>query len=387
MQKKIIVRFCIVHYEPIYTGAGLSLAKLINSLDKNKISVEVLTAHREGLLRVEKKNNYKIIRIGRGIFNSDGYLSKLGKLYFSFSSAWYNLLNPNFSILKFIGIGHIFLPSIIVAKILNRPIVNKFTATGDDGPKKLSITFLGRFIIKLLNKNAAHWVISKEIYYQCKQYTNWENENLFLITNPVKVNYPTYEILKKNRVFKRDNLKTFLFVGMLNRRKGVDILLKIWETNKINAKLVLCGPRGFDDKINRRLDNLINDNIIEMGMVDHRNLDEYYLSSDYLIFPTRMEGLPNVVLESMSFGLPIIANNLDGVTNYLLGDKNERGLLISGNKISLWVSTIIELINTDNKLEREAKLAFEWVREHSSYSAVGRDSYLMYQYLLPKFNE
>ena len=67
----------------------------------------MLTVHKDGLPRVEEKDGYKIIRVGKGLFNFDGYLNKTGKLIFAISSAFYILKNRNFSILKFIGVGHI----------------------------------------------------------------------------------------------------------------------------------------------------------------------------------------------------------------------------------------------------------------------------------------
>ena len=51
--------------------------------------------------------------------------------------------------------------------MLNRPIVNKFTAIDDDGPRKLKSTHIGRLIIWLLKSNTAHWVISKQLYEEC----------------------------------------------------------------------------------------------------------------------------------------------------------------------------------------------------------------------------
>ena len=42
----------------------------------------------------------------------------------------------------------------------------------------------------------------------------------------------------------------------------------------------------------------------------------------------------------MSLGIPIMANNIKGVTDFLLGENMERGILIQENDFNSWVNTI-----------------------------------------------
>ena len=240
MNPKINIRYFISHYKPIYTGASKSLAKLIDSLDKRIFNIQIVTAYKKGLKRREKKDGYTIIRLGSGFFNNTGYLNALGKIDFSIASAFHNLFNRDYNILKFIGVGYVSLTSILVAKLLGKPIINKTTAVGDDDPKKLSESFIGRILIKLMN-NSAHWVISREIFTNCILYTDWKAENIYLITNAVKVPFKDYDLLlEQRRKSLSTNIKSFLFVGVLDKRKGVDILMAIWNKLNPDAILKLC---------------------------------------------------------------------------------------------------------------------------------------------------
>lgn len=378
--KKIKLRFYITHFQPIYTGAGKSLEKLINALDKNKFEIEVLTSCKKGLKKIEKRDGFIIIRVGNGFFLKSGYLSALGKLDFSFFSFWYNLTHLNFDIINFIGVGKISLPSIITAKLLKKPIVNKSTAAGDDDPIKLSKDLIGKFIINLLSKNTAHWVISKEIYDNSIHFTNWSKDSFFLITNPVRIHFVSYTELKKENILHKNKKIKFLFVGVLNKRKGVDILFNIWKKNKPNAELILCGPIGKDESINSQIESLLDYDINYLGELDRNQVIDQYLKADYFIFPSKREGMPNVVLESMSFGLPVIANKIEGVTDFLLEDN--RGILIKDNNINEWERVINNLILNNEKLEKEAFAAYNWVVKNSSFEAVGKKMEEMYIKLL-----
>lgn len=383
MRSKINIRYFVGHYQPIYTGAGKSLEKLIHALDKDVFNIEIITAYKKGSKRKEQKDGYTITRLGRGFFNNYGYLNAFGKINFSMAAAFYNLTHRKYDILKFIGVGQVALFSVIVAKLLRKPIINKTTAVGDDDPEKLSKSFIGRFLIKLFNKNAAHWVISKEIYDKCTQYTNWKKENLYLITNVVKIPYNTYELLLEQRE-KATKLKTknFLFIGILDKRKGVHILLKLWNDLNLNATLTLCGPYGFDDTISKSLKENKNSNIVLLGELTKEQVQTQYLKADYFIFPSNREGLPNVILESMSYGLPIITNKIGGVTDFLIGKNNERGILINDNDFKQWSKTIHKIIENNDNLEIEAKNAYYWVCENSSYEVVGNKMKKMYQELV-----
>ena len=266
---KVTVRYFITHFQPTYTGAGKSLEKLVGSFDKNIFEIEVLTAYRKGCERREIKDGYKVIRVGGDFYGRDGFLTSFGKLYFSVCSAVYNLCNTRFDVLSFIGVGSVALPSILVAKILKKRIVNKITAVGDDDPLKLSQSFVGRFILILLEKGASHWVISKEIYDICLNYSSWNESSLNLITNAVNVKYKNYEDLVLHRTKKKlINMCNMLFVGKLEKRKGVDILLKLWMKNNIDANLILCGPKGDDTDINSMLDEVDQENIQILGLLD-----------------------------------------------------------------------------------------------------------------------
>ena len=76
------------------------------------------------------------------------------------------------------------------------------------------------------------------------------------------------------------------------------------------------------------------------------NIVELYQKSDALILPSIYEGLPNVVCEAMSCGLPILASNV--CDNSLLVDR-KNGFLFDPNNITDISDKVKKFCNLDEK--------------------------------------
>lgn len=92
--------------------------------------------------------------------------------------------------------------------------------------------------------------------------------------------------------------------------KGLHYLLEAWKTLSItNKKLIIIG--GFKEipaDLRSRIDELIRtDSTIEfVGQIGHAQVGSYYENASVFVFPSLTEGNPKVVLEALSYGLPVI---------------------------------------------------------------------------------
>ena len=129
-----------------------------------------------------------------------------------------------------------------------------------------------------------------------------KNDKIFLIRNPINI-----EETRKGITPVRpgsDNL-TLIFVGRLVYQKGLDRILHLLAINK-NIKLIVVGEGNFKSKLLKKVKYLnIEDRIKFLGKI----LQPYDLiaGADYFILPSRWEGLPNCVLESLALGTPVIS--------------------------------------------------------------------------------
>lgn len=114
----------------------------------------------------------------------------------------------------------------------------------------------------------------------------------------------------------------FLWVGRLERVKGVDLLLD--AASRLRARwphgwrLVVAGDgplrrRARDDWARRQLDG----HVTFTGPLDTPALAQWYRAADALVLSSRSEGTPNVLYEAKACGVPIVATDVGGVREAL----------------------------------------------------------------------
>lgn len=124
----------------------------------------------------------------------------------------------------------------------------------------------------------------------------------------------------------------FVFVGRLDKLKGVDILLNAWRDMGINApKLVLCGTGPMENWCRDFIkENSLN--VDMMGFVQNEIAKKIIGESRALILPTQWyEGFPMTIVEAFSMGTPVICTDIGNcgciVENGISGIKfKENGL-------------------------------------------------------------
>ena len=161
--------------------------------------------------------------------------------------------------------------------------------------------------------------VSYSIKKELLEYFKLDSNKIKVIYHGINEELPSkVEEDKKDKVLKKHNIKLpfFLFVGNLEIRKNISLLLKAFELFKKNDlksyRLVLVGKGGHGyEKIKEDLNNNSErNNIIELGWIEDRVLSSIYSSAEAFIFPSLYEGFGLPVLEAMRFGLPVIASDI-----------------------------------------------------------------------------
>jgi glycosyltransferase involved in cell wall biosynthesis len=97
-------------------------------------------------------------------------------------------------------------------------------------------------------------------------------------------------------------------------------------------------------------------NVAWLGTVtDKRDLAGYFSAADVFVFPTRAEGLGNVLIEAAAAGLPAVATNLPGVTDSVVTE-GETGFLFPPEDVDALTQATERLV-TDPDLRARMGLA------------------------------
>jgi glycosyltransferase involved in cell wall biosynthesis len=118
-----------------------------------------------------------------------------------------------------------------------------------------------------------------------------------------------------------------LFVGPVEPRKGVDLLLEAWSrlaNLRPKVHLVVAGPRTGDPgpgaSYQQELDALVDrsaarNRVHFLGHVE--DVPRLMRAADVFVFPSKREGMPNAMLEAMASGLPVVTTPFEGLSNDL----------------------------------------------------------------------
>lgn len=111
----------------------------------------------------------------------------------------------------------------------------------------------------------------------------------------------------------RSNLKlnwdknkiNLLFVGRLDRQKGLDLFLDVYNKMEMdNIHLYVIGTSVLDSSLPKDTEY-----VTYLGWVDNKDIDVYYQACDAVIMPSRWEGFGLVAIEAMRNSKPVIASN------------------------------------------------------------------------------
>lgn len=190
---------------------------------------------------------------------------------------------------------------------------------------------------------------------------------------------PEGDRLLKERAKKRfsvDGCKVILSIGGIEPRKNTLTILRAFSiaNSSFKAKgerlvwLIGGGETLFDYRAYReeffselkRLGFKLDEDIIILNTVPEDLMVELYRAGDVFVFPSVKEGWGLVVLEAMASGLPVIASNIEPLTEYLKDGEN--AILIPPMDHKYLAQQIVRVLETPelNINGIETAKAFSW---------------------------
>lgn len=207
-------------------------------------------------------------------------------------------------------------------------------------------------LVKIIWKNA-DGLVANSSGLRKFAYDFYNKKQVDIITNGIDCNIfiPKYRNNKKIQI---------LFVSRLIERKGLQFILPqmkwIQERCNTEIELVIVGDGPYKSTLQGLVKKYrIEDIVVFEGQKDKKELVPYYQTADIFIFPSEREGMPNVVLEAMACGLPIIMTPCEGSEELI----QKNGYIVSVEEFAEKIVTLCndELLRV--QLGRESRINIE----------------------------
>jgi glycosyltransferase involved in cell wall biosynthesis len=166
--------------------------------------------------------------------------------------------------------------------------------------------------------------------------------------------------------------------GRFVRKKGFEYLVDavaILAAHRPRLRLVLAGGGDLDDELRARTTKLgVADRVILPGVLTQDGVAEALAASDVAVVPSvhdeagNVDGLPNVVLESLASATPVVATAAGGIASVV---KHEANGLIVPERDSAALAGAIDRVLSDRVLAAKLGTAARvWASTHAGWDQV-----------------
>lgn len=165
-------------------------------------------------------------------------------------------------------------------------------------------------------------------------------------------------------------------IGSLIPRKGFDVIINALSTlpDKEKLRLIIVGSGPERNNLQELAETTqFADRITFTGYTPPQKIPDYLESADIFILASHSEGRPNVILEAMAAGLPIIASDIAG--NNELIEPNETGLLFEDRNSEQLQNCVIALMGNPEQRWEFGQKAMNKLHERGLYWDNTADNY------------
>jgi len=310
----------------------------------------------------------KILRFLYGYFFYYSLINKVKNIYkdFKFDIILASWAYPD-------GVG-----SVLIAKEMNKPIIVKAMGTDINLYTKY---FLRRKIISSTLKKADKVIaVSFGLKNRLMQIGIPEDKIEVLLNG---VNTELFRPLEQAECRDKFKLpldqKIILFIGNLVPVKGLEYLIEAFalflNETKDNISLILVGDGPLKQKLTLKTKEFnIEKNVQFMGKQPYGDIPYWINACDIFCLPSISEGCPNVVIEALSCGKPVVATNVGGIPE--LVTSKEFGLLVTSKDPNALAKAFHHVFKEDWEHHKIAELirSNSWAENARKLNGIVRSS-------------
>ena len=162
---------------------------------------------------------------------------------------------------------------------------------------------------------------------------------------------------------KHNSSINLLFIGNLIKEKGVVELANVYPRLKQTfpkLTLTVVGQGPLKSALESKLQQWLSSSDVSFtGALSHDKVAEHLSHSGVLVLPSYSEGVPNVIMEAVASGVPVVATKVGGIPEIV---NSENGTLIPAKDENALYDGICSLLSKEWRPEaiRQSVLQYTW---------------------------
>lgn len=208
------------------------------------------------------------------------------------------------------------------------------------------------------------------------------------------INYGVDVAHFKPITFPRSKKYTILSAGNLVPKKGFPVLLEACaELRKVmnNWHLIIVGNGPLRGELEMKINRLqLNDKVELMGKIPHADLNVFYNMCDVFVLACIVtedgdrDGIPNVLMEAMAAGKPVISTNVAGIPELIID--GETGLLVPQKDPQALAEALYSLFLNEKLARKLAKKGREHVLNNFNINYTAEKLNFLYRQTCYEYN-
>jgi len=362
-------------FPPLGGGGANANYYIARELVRLGHTVAVITAHCGELARREQMDGVEVLRVACMRRNQTHTCLREATFWTArasgFAAAWAREHRPDVVQCFFA------LPNGPVAwraaRAARRPFAIRLSGGDVPGNDPTRYTKLSRLLLPLTRRimGAADALIVNSAGLRDLARTAFPDLDFTVIPNGVDV-----DEFRPAEPHERDGPLRLLCVARLIERKGLQFLLPALgslhrDGHRFELRIIGDGP------MRARLERMVaaeglQDCVAIDGAIAHEKLPEVYRAADLLVLPSLAEGMPNVVLEAISSGLPVVGTRVPGMAE--LVQAGENGWLVAAGDADALRAALAEALTAGPRLgqmgrtSRHLACEMSWSRVAQAYA-------------------
>jgi glycosyltransferase involved in cell wall biosynthesis len=235
----------------------------------------------------------------------------------------------------------------------------------------------GRFIsypleVQLLKRANIITTVANSVAHELTQEYPTQKKTIHVVGNGIDSTLFT-------PVGKKSDDPYILFTGRLSYRKGLFDLIECGKhicKKYPNVSFVIPGSGRLASLLEQKTQDYgIADQFKFLGFVPRDELIKLYQHATLYVLPSHYEGLPTVLLEAMSCGLPVVATAVSGNLDVITHEKN--GILVPPKSPEKLAEALSALLDNEQERKRLGENARKTIEENYTWDIIS-DKFITY---------